>query len=307
MTIRATMLADSISLQNKRLRTWECIYPRFIHAEMMTHRMFSRNAASSRAIPVDRMIQMVRDDPARPIHWGRNQRGMQAREELLPEAAYKAQHEWDVATMLAVASAQNLASTGLHKQIVNRVLEPFMHMKAVFSATEMENFYALRRHPDAQPEIQELANQMWEAEQSSIPKILHPGEWHLPYINMQDWSDVSDWITDLSTDEFEALPRYPGEGEILPIVRKISCAMLARTSYDNHDGSKREILKDIELHDMLMVQTPLHASPAEHIATPDTKSYQEGAVLDWDEPHQHGNFRGWRQYRKMLPNENVPG
>lgn len=303
MTIRATMLADSISQQGKRLRTWECVYPRFIHAEMMTHRMFSRNAASSRAIPVKRMMQSIIEDTAMPIHWGKNQPGMQARAELHEEDKHRAYLAWVAARNAAIDHASYLDAVGAHKQIVNRILEPFMHMKAVFSATEMENFWALRRHPDAQPEIRELADCMWEAEQNSVTTELYPGEWHLPYVTKEDWSAVRHYLKSnrITRDE----PMYD---ECLPYVRKISTAMLARTSYDNHDGTKRDILKDFKLHDDLLVQTPLHASPSEHIATPDEEYHVMGGGMEqWKNPHQHGNFKGWIQYRKMLPNENMPG
>ena len=76
------VIADSISESGKRITTFQLKYPRFIHSEVMTHRVFSRNASSSRAIPVKKMIEQVRNNPAMPIHWGANQSGMQAKNEL---------------------------------------------------------------------------------------------------------------------------------------------------------------------------------------------------------------------------------
>lgn len=145
---KATIVADSVSAVNgQRLITYELEYPRFIHAELMTHRLFSRNAASSRAIPISKMMEMVEETPAMPVEWGMNQAGMQAKEvHSNPEVC---ESVWKLAAQQAVYSAQALQNLGLHKQIVNRVLEPFQIMKTIVTATEFDNFFWLRCHKDA--------------------------------------------------------------------------------------------------------------------------------------------------------------
>jgi thymidylate synthase ThyX len=178
------------------------------------------------------------------------------------------------------------------------------------TATDYANFFALRDHPDAQPEIQELARLMKKAYQDSIPNPVHLGEWHLPYITDEDWK-AAYWKCKegrITRDE----PRYE---EKLEIVRKISVARCARVSYKAFDGNVAPIEKDLELFEQLLVSQPLHASPAEHQATPDTYVYpdwdREQKCSDdemvWSEPELHANFRGWMQYRKLLPNEYVAG
>src|SRR3990167_7019338 len=159
--ISAIIVADSISRDGHRITTFELEYPRFIHAEFMTHRHFSTNAASSRAIPVKTQLQTIKGNTAHPIHWGANQAWMEARNH-------------------AILFADRFNDAKYHKQIVNRLTEPFSHIKVVCTATEYDNFFWLRCHPDAQPEIQELANQMFALRKESVPDVLEEGEWHLP-------------------------------------------------------------------------------------------------------------------------------
>tara|TARA_R110000744_G_C19371770_1_gene563193 strand:- start:52463 stop:54367 length:1905 start_codon:yes stop_codon:yes gene_type:complete len=148
MTISAKVIAHSkSSVDGKEIITFELVYPRFIHGEIMTHRMFSRNAASSRAIPVQKMIDMVRALPAKPVHWGKNQPGMQAKEEVSNWDAFgQGEYQWNGAAFDASTRAETLNNQGYHKQIVNRILEPFQWMKTVVTATEWENFFWLRNH-----------------------------------------------------------------------------------------------------------------------------------------------------------------
>lgn len=303
MTITAKIITYSMSPQDIPLITFELEYPRFIHAEFMTHRMFSRNASSSRAIPVERMIEMISSNPAMPIHWGKNQKGMQAREELTGNEKILAKERWMIALNGAYHHALEMHKLGAHKQIVNRILEPFMHIKVVVTATDYKNFFALRDHPDAQPEIRELAQKMQEAMADVMVNQLKPGDWHLPYITVKDWTAAYNRVK-YSRDTRDE----PHPNEMLYLLRKASVARCARVSYMNHDGSDPDLTKDIELHDKLVVATPLHASPAEHQATPDDWNMNmQNGELSWVNPHQHGNLRGWCQYRKMLPNEYMPG
>jgi len=310
MTIEAKIILDSISQEEIRLTTFQLRYPRFIHAELMTHRVFSRNASSSRAIPVARMIEDLRRDPAMPIYWGSNKSGMQAGEELSEDEIDACKITWFDAMHNSIKYAEELIESGLHKQISNRILEPWAHINVVVTATEYENFFALRSHPDAQPEIKVLSDLMQEARANSTPKLLLPGEWHLPYITKEDWSTArflakKDRIT---RDE----PMYD---ELVEPLKLVSVARCARVSYLTHDGRQTTVEEDLALADKLIVATPLHASPAEHQATPDEwydfakTSYGGPASSDgsWGKSHLHGNLRGWIQYRKTLPNEYVQG
>lgn len=264
--IKAEILLDSCSKGGKRITTFVLTYPRFIHSELMTHRVFSRNAASSRAIPVKKMIEDIRQEPAMPVFWGRNQSGMQAKEELSGEALDKVKETWIKAGENAIKSAEELIYWGLHKQIANRILEPWFHMRTLVTATEWDNFYALRRHPDAQPEFKALADAMWEAKSKNVPQLKFGDEWHLPFVK---------------TEELK-LP--------LDILKKISVARCCRISYLNLDGSSSDTEKDITLHDNLLKSG--HMSPFEH-----------AAVCTNEDETFYGNFKGWKQYRKEIINE----
>ena len=265
MAIEARVVADSIGPHGIAITTMQLKYPRFIHAEFMTHRVFSRNASSSRAIPVAKMIEQVRKDPAMPIHWGKNQPGMQAHEELTGPALDYARRGWQEAAICAASIAEAMNKAGAHKQVVNRILEPFQHINVIVTATEWENFYELRNHPDAQPEIKALAQAMLQAQRDSEPVQLDVGEWHLPYVR---------------ADERQSLP--------LDVLRKCSVARCARVSYLTHDGQNPSVEKDIELYDRLVGSRPIHASPTEHQATPTQPS-------SWS-----GNLHGWFQFRKII-------
>lgn len=241
MGIEATVIVDSISESGKRLTTMVWRYPRFIHSEVMTHRVFSRNAASSRAIPIQKMLEQVRNDPALPIFWGKNQPGMKSAEELVGSERERTEYSWLQARDEAIGWAECLSDIGLHKQIANRILEPWMWMTTIVTATEWANFYYLRRHPDAQPELKALADAAYAAHTASKPTLLTEGQWHLPFLTNADY----EWAYDKL---------------------KLSVARCARVSYLNHDKTAPEPGKDIALHDRLLASG--HMSPFEHQATP---------------------------------------
>lgn len=264
MTITAKVIAHSAHEGCPDLITLELKYPRFIHSEFMTHRVFSRNASSSRAIPVKRMIQDVLDDPAMPIEWGSNKPGMQAGEEIAGSDLDITKSMWIAARNDAVSYAEIMANLGLHKQIVNRILEPFQHISVVCTATDWENFFALRDHPAAQPEIRELARAMRNAIEGSVPS---DDDWHLPYVTDEDW-------------------RFAYKSNVgWQFLASLSAARCARVSYLNHDGSAVDIDKDTALAEML--QSERHASPFEHQARPTPGK-------------RHANFNGWKSYRADL-------
>lgn len=254
----AKIIADSISPNGDRLTTFVATFHRFVLPELNTHRVFSRNASSSRAIPTKKLLARVKDEQVAPLHWGANQKGMQAVEEV--EDPTGAQYAWDRARECAVHYAEQLALHGIHKQVVNRLLEPFSSVTMIISATEYKNFFTQRCHPDAQPEIQALAIAMMEAYQSSKPKQLDWGDWHIPFSEDLDRLLMSDKL-------------------------KIATGRCARVSYLNHDGT-RDFAKDAELHDRLLSSEPPHLSPFEHSAV----------AMDG----QWANFTGFRSYRNQL-------
>lgn len=226
--ISATIILDSINPNGNRLTTFELEYPRFIHSEVMTHRAFSRNAASSRAIPISTVIEQVRTNPAAPIHWGANQSGMQAKQELVDRDLQLAKLLWRNAANSAADTAEVLSLVGGHKQFVNRILEPFVLIKVVLTATEYDNFFELRDHSDAQPEIWELAKLMRSAMDKSTPNLLHLGEWHTPYAD----------------------PSLPLDDRL-----KVSASCCAQVSYRKLDDS---IDKAYMVYDRLVGSRPLH-------------------------------------------------
>lgn len=283
--ITAKVIEDSISPAGIRLTTLQLMYPRFIHSEVMTHRVFSRNASSSRAIPVAKMIDMVRNTPACPIHWGKNQPGMQADEQLDGYALKEANALWVRAAKQAAEIAELMMGHGLHKQVANRILEPFQHISVVLTATEFDNWRELRRHKDAQPEIQHLATEIDIQMDRSTPVELDYGEWHLPYVSIDERNDGY----------------YHDKVDLL---RKISAARCCRVSYLKHDGTAPSIADDLALCDRLAGARPIHASPFEHQATPAKKEEgfaQEGVShIDLHGNVWSGNFNGWIQHRKLI-------
>lgn len=272
MGYMAKVVEDSIA-RGVRLTTVEATFPRFILAELNTHRMLSKNSASSRAIPVRKRIEAIRADPFIPESFGRNKAGMQAAEDLGDAEASMAAAAWSEAMKNALAAAETLSELGVHKQLANRVLEPFAFHTAVISGTDWENFFALRISSLAQPEFRKIAEMIEAAMQASTP-VEHV--WHLPYVTQDDWNELED-----------------DESRIETLV-KVSTARCARVSYLTHDG-KRDIAADVELHRKLL--TSRHMSPFEHVACSSNTPR---------EPRYIGNFRSpWFQYRKMLRGEAV--
>lgn len=268
MTIEAEIILGS-EYNQKRITTFELKYPRFIHSEFMTHRVFSRNSASSRAIPVEKMLKNIWNDMAEPIHWGKNQSGMQANEELSLKRKRWARRIWRIAGYGALGVAWLLNKVGAHKQIINRVIEPWSHITVIMTSTDLENFFDLRYHKDAQPEIYELARQMHIAVVGYQYKELEADEWHLPYVNALEKNIYS---------LFEQI--------------QISVARCARVSYLTHDGKISKPENDIKLYNRLVGSVPLHASPTEHQAKPIT-------VYKMQQQYE-GNFRDFIQFRKLL-------
>lgn len=256
--------------------------PTVLLAEFNTHRAFSRNAASTRAIPTERLIQQVLDDPFIPVHWGLDQKGMQAGDEHQdPEAC---RLFWLQARNLAVTSASNLTEMGLHKQVAGRLLAPFMWTIVCVSATEWSNFLALRDHPDAEPHMQLLAKAMRaELERTDNIQVLRPGEWHLPFVRDDDIE-----IVDGASEDF------------IRLKIALSVARCASTSYKTVDGFDMTLDRAIALHDKLVASRPIHASPCEHVAWADGVRMHGAYLMGWEHPREHRNFVGFRQYRAQI-------
>lgn len=278
----ARIIADSVSPAGHRLTTFEVVMHRFVLAEFNTHRVFSRNSASSRAIPFPKQVERVETSPAVPVIWPAEQKGMQGGDEI--EETPSAEYFWLKARDRAIDNAKNLADLGVHKSVVNRLLEPFMWHTVVVTATAWQNFFGLRCNPMAQPEIRIAADFMAEEYRLSTPREVRSGEWHLPYIQDDERDDM------------------PLETQI-----KVSAARCARVSYLTQNGV-RDFEQDVQLYDRLTSADPMHASPLEHVATPDSSNatHQCPVVHDhWSSAGcrtsltlpRYGNFLGWHQHR----------
>jgi hypothetical protein len=278
--IKAQIVLDSIGHHGIRLTTMALEYPRYIHAELMTHRQFSRNASSSRAIPVSKMIEKAKSEMVIPDYWGKNQKGMQASEQLDHGLRIEATRVWVAQAESAIKAAADLSNLGVHKQIANRVLEPFTTITVLVTGTKdaYSNFFALRNHKDAQPEIKGLAEVMLNAYKASIPGILSVGDWHMPYITLEDTQSLVDL----------------DYGSLLEILLKVSAARCARVSYLTHDKKSPDMVQDLDLYAKLVGGKPIHASPLEH-----------QAELMSSASYQSANFKGWKQYRQTMPNQYI--
>lgn len=310
--ITAKVIAASADSYGNNVTTMELVYPRFIHAEFMTHREFNRNASSSRAIPTARFIEQVRNEPVLPSKWGRNQKGMQAYELLNEDEAANACLIWEAAASSAALYADELRREQVHKQIVNRVLEPYTHIRVVATSSSWSNFLGLRDHHAAQPEIQILAQDMRKAmEEVKVRNVLLPGEWHLPYIKAVDHVAAYNFCKQgrITRDE-------PRKEEINGVLLKVSAARCARASYNNFEGKPSTIEEDIRLFADLVDSKPVHASPTEHQCTPMQRSpyVNNTNPATWEQGVSHmdregnlfsGSLKGFIQFRKLIPGEYI--
>jgi hypothetical protein len=300
MTITAKIVADSVNPDGVRITTLQLRYPKIIHGEFLTHRVFSRNSSSSRAIPVERLIKDVLDDPIIPSYWGSNRPGMQAGGEIsdpvevdvkqwvLNPSPEEGRGDWnelptyhtrkferDAAWLDArdrcVETARAFTKAGYHKQIVNRLLEPWCHINTVVTSTEWDNFFKLRCHPDAQPEMQMLAETVRDAINASKPIQLGWSQWHLPYVEGV-YGHIDNNI-------------------------KSSVARCARVSYLTHDQKQTTVEEDLKLFERLTSADPKHLSPTEHQAQA-RENWPEARMND---PSDSSNFHSsWLQYRKLI-------
>lgn len=299
-----TILSSQHADLSHRLTTMLLRYPRWIHAEQRTHRVIplcedfeislptpgvmecadlSRNAGSSRALPVSKLIADVEADPAFPLFWGRNQSGMQASKELEGKDLELAKAIWQTGLENALQMARALADVGAHKQLANRYLEPFSHITVLVTATEWDNFLELRDHEDAEPHIQMLARAIRAELDKPAMQTLRWGEWHLPFITDEDRRDSGAWAS--------------AEGKRLLIKKSVACC--ASTSYKTVDGFDMTFERSQAIYEKLVGSTPLHASPLEHQAVAADWAIQFGDCVVQN-PELQRNFRGFEQYRAIM-------
>lgn len=310
----AKIIADSISPDGVRLTTMQVTLHRFVLAEFNTHRVFSRNSASSRAIPVRKTIERIQSDPAYPLSWPTEKPGMQGGPEISASLRIDARDAWFRAMGHAIKTVRDLTQGDepIHKSVVNRLLEPFADHTIVVTATAWQNFFNLRLDVDAQPEIRVAAEAMKVAYDASTPQPLAEGQWHLPYVTFgHDDYDMATYLD-------PAAEQIPSPGEIKVGLAKVSAARCARTSYLTQDGH-RDIGEDLRLYDRLVTERVgtgkgIHWSPLEHVATPWAWNRQEGCIHFGQEEHlvgiedtftcipldhlpRTGNLLGWRSLR----------
>lgn len=317
--ITAKVICDSISVTGQRITTFEIEYPRFILAELNTHKMLEKNSSSSRAIPIGKMIEQIRANAALPIYWGSKKAGMQAGAEV-QDVQYSIDF-WMKALAGSIGQAVLLDGEGVHKQTVNRLLEPFQMMKTVITGTDWDNFFNLRIHPDAQPEFCMLAYKMYQAMQESVPMQLKSGEWHLPYINTSRYAVAEDGESwDINSEIIYSTGNLSDGTLSKPLTleeaQRISASCCAQTSYRKHDES---LEKADNMFQMLVGADVLHASPFGHLATPIVsvndpvnevyKNLTDEFTWELGVTHMRrsgvlcsGNLTGWISYRHLLPN-----
>lgn len=266
--VAAKIIADSINQYGNRITTIQLKFPRIILPEFNTHRKFSRNAASTRAIPVKTAVARLRNgEMFIPAKVGSNQPGMVAGEEIPADLKEQFIQEWIALGNLVADKVEEWNDKfSIHKQVIARALEPWTFSQVVMTSTEFANFEILRIHPTAEPHINDLAICIKEAREASIPVLrTSVNDWHLPY------------VSELERKE------HP-----IDQLLAFSTARCARVSYLLHDGKIPDSQKDLKLHEDLVGAEPLHASPAEHQAYP---SPVQMSVK---------NFDGWVQYRAVI-------
>lgn len=302
--MQVEVILPSVGKYAPPIYTLRLRYPRIIHAEIMTHRVFSRNARSSRAVPVKTMLKEIREIPFVPWHWGKNQKGMQASEEcnegvtihyiesdgFAGEMDVSREGAWLHLRDQMVEGAEAFDAAGYHKQVVNRLIEPFSWIDVLITATDWSNFLWLRDHKDAEPHLQDLARLVRQAIDESPLILLDQGQWHLPYITDKDY--------------WELHKAWRSVEESNRVLCKISAARCARISYAPFDGNA-SYEAELARYDSLISSDRIHASPVEHQATPDEQIRDREGIWQWDSPHLHGNFTGWIQNRKLIPNESA--
>ncbi len=303
ITVRS--IAASINAETgERLDTFSLRYPRMVHADFMTHRVFSRNASSSRAIPVKSLV--ARDADIYIPEFRKNKKGMQPGAHLEPARQLEAEAVWTRTAQACAEAALQLADLGVHKQWANRMLEWFGYIDVVVSATDWKNFFHLRHHEDAQDEIMHLAEAIEFEQENAVVQTLRPGEWHTPWVDEAAEARLR-WAASNGRLDDQLAPvafafEDPQLRYLTPMQRgeiAVSVARSCRVSYSKHDGSTATVEEDVDLFVRLAGEQPIHASPLEHQATP------VAGVLKGELSRYQGNLKGFAQFRKLVPGEAI--
>ena len=339
--ISARIVAKSKSAYSDTvIPTWEYDAPKCILAELNTHGMLVKNAQSSRAVPVKKVIEQIRNNPVTPVHWGSNQAGMVAGEEInndvgiiqdrlrgSDEGDHLSRDEaWLVSADIVADVMTAWEEAGYHKQIVNRIGEAFTMVRGVITGTEIDNFFHLRYHKDADPYIQELARCMWEAYEQAETEVLYEGEWHTPYVDHK--RNVIDGTLVYGYSGTESGMVYEDSSSVhitrfkcvtLEEALKISAAACGQVSYRKLDLSEETVDR---VWNRLMTGDIIHASVTGHQATPMQMfeyPYGEGmnaidCFTEKGKSHMDSNgqfwsaqFKHWIMHRKLIPNESFKG
>ncbi|HMG12882.1 MAG TPA: FAD-dependent thymidylate synthase [Gemmatimonadaceae bacterium] len=302
---------DSITQYGERVTTWVVTLPRIVLAELNTHKMISKSSASSRAIPVQKQIDRLNADPFLPVYWGKNQKGMQADQELSSDEMAVASEVWIRAMRGSITAAEELMGIGVHKQIASRILEAWMWHTVILTATDMSNFFHLRDNKKAQPEIAKAAGMMSELFRGNRPKLLGADDWHLPFVE--------------TDGEDQELPKHESTGTRIETAVHVGVGRCARVSHLNHDG-QRAIEGDVRLSARLYGDG--HMAPYEHVcrpmtdferrifgrdewvANPECKTFtavpmtlESRWIPTGKKTYYLGNFNGWVQARKLIHGE----
>lgn len=337
--VSAKVIAHSkSSVTGKEIATFELEFPRVILAEWNTHNALSKNASSSRAIPVPTMLKQIRENPAFLARFGAANKGMQDNGEHKEPVTFEfgtyhetgsAEEMWSKAGLIAADMAEAFHNAGYAKQVCNRLIEPWQMMKVVMTATELNNFFWLRNHDAADPTIAALARVIKDAYEASVPTVLNPGEWHVPYYNDGFWKEKVTFHAQLSSGQPPAVDKFGHSLEHALVISASCCAQVSYRKLDDTIEKARGVVARLNLQGEEPDQ-PVHASPLEHQCTPieetqevtcndygngeryyfgknvnqlDPKTWQEGIThMDRDGTFCSGNMKGWIQRRQLVPN-----
>lgn len=309
---RAQVVLDSISPEGHRLTTIRAEFPKYLQQEINTHKILSRSAASSRATPVESTLARllgraeterapaIAPDPFVPLRFERNASGMQSQTPLTDGDEQIARAIWLSAMKMACSHAEYLHQKDIHKQFINRIVEPYVWSRCVLTGTEWANFFALRTHEKAEPHFRYLARAMWIAYRRSTPQPVNYGEWHLPFVKPSDRDEMATKRREIGGLAMQPSPDRNRLSDEAYYLARLSAARCARVSYAMHDRKKRPTIQDdLELWERLVGETPKHVGPLEHQATPFHPAVQAG------QPQLRSNLCGWIQLRKLIPDENI--
>lgn len=292
------------TVSNTKMISFLVDFPTVLLAELRTHRIltqgslyehselvdFNLSANSARAIPHNKYLQKVLDNPFIPI-WTKQQKGMNG--ELL-ESSYL-NNIWYQGLEEQVLYYHALLKENAHKQNANRLLAPFAYTTCIISGTEWDNFFELRcpkiyhegtkkyyksikewnkvdkdikwnknclSHPEnkstAQPEFQVIAEMLYDLYQETEWR---ESEYHIPFENEiidKYHSDICNYLKIKSNSN-----NWFKYDDYWTIIMKVSASMCAKLSYNTQDNED-SIEKHLERASMLIEHK--HYEPFSHQA-----------------------------------------